>query len=187
MSAVNPYTPPRADVADVGEATTEHGELNFWSANGRIGRVRYLGWVTAATAIGILVLGVATILLLPVVGMAALVLPGLGYIALMVFCTLAAIQRSHDMGWTGWTVLLAFFVPFAAFLWIFIPGTAGRNRFGAPPPPNSTGVIVAAWLALGLPFILGILAAVSIPAYQRYVERAQAMQLEGQPAASQQQ
>jgi Tfp pilus assembly protein FimT len=54
---------------------------------------------------------------------------------------------------------------------LIMPGTQGTNRFGDPPPPNTTGVIL---LALVLPLVLvaGILAAIAIPAYQNYAERA---------------
>jgi len=187
MSAVNPYTPPRAQVSDVADAVTEYQELKFWSAKGRIGRVRYLGEVMAASAIGIFALGLLAAILLPMLGMGALALLGLGYVALMLFGLLALIQRSHDMGWSGWTVLLAIFIPFVGLIWLFKPGTPGPNAYGPPPPPNSTGVIVAAWLTLGLPFIIGMLAAIALPAYQGYVKRAQAMQQQAQQQAAQQQ
>ena len=54
---------------------------------------------------------------------------------------------------------------------LIMPGTQGANRFGDPPPPNSTGVIV---LALVVPIIavIGLVAAIAIPAYQDYTERA---------------
>jgi len=57
-------------------------------------------------------------------------------------------------------------------LFWLIPGTDGPNRFGAPPPPNTTGTIVLA-LILPLVFVVGIVAAVAIPAYQTYAQRAQ--------------
>ena len=46
---------------------------------------------------------------------------------------------------------------------LFIPGTAGRNRFGLQPPPNSTAVKVIAWIFVGL-LVLGLLAAILMPA-----------------------
>jgi hypothetical protein len=67
-----------------------------------------------------------------------------------------------------------------AFVWLLKSGTPGENRYGAPPPPNGTGVIVAAWLTLGIPVIVGILAAISLPAYQNYVMRAKAAQMQQQ-------
>jgi len=57
----------------------------------------------------------------------------------------------------------------------FIPGTDGPNRYGAPPPPNTTLAVVAAVIVPML-FVVGILAAIAIPAYQDYVKRAQSAQ-----------
>lgn len=45
MSAVNPYTPPRAQVDDVHAAVTEFSKPKVWSASGRIGRLRYLAYL----------------------------------------------------------------------------------------------------------------------------------------------
>ncbi|WP_414654147.1 DUF805 domain-containing protein [Hyalangium sp.] len=81
---------------------------------------------------------------------AATVLP---YMVLSVF---SAIQRSHDMDWSGWTVLLSL-IPLFGLIWLSMPGTPGRNRFGAPPPPNTTGVKVGAALIPVL-FVLLVLA-----------------------------
>ena len=47
-AGASPYTPPSAQV---GEALPEFGELNVFTTNGRIGRLRYLGWSMAMTPI----------------------------------------------------------------------------------------------------------------------------------------
>jgi Tfp pilus assembly protein PilE len=52
-----------------------------------------------------------------------------------------------------------------------MPGVQGPNRFGNPPPPNTLGAILLA-LVLPLIAIIGIIAAIAIPAYMDYVERA---------------
>jgi hypothetical protein len=71
-------------------------------------------------------------------------------------------------------------IPFVGLIWLFKSGTPGSNRFGAPPPPNTTGVKVLACIAPAIA-IIGILAAIAIPAYQDYVTRAQeAQQSQGQ-------
>ena len=92
------------------------------------------------------------------------------YMAALVFSVITAIQRSHDMDWSGWTVLLTL-IPLVGLIWVFKPGSAGANSYGAPPPPNTTGVKI---LALLLPaiVIIGILAAIAIPAYVDYQNRA---------------
>ncbi|HEY8568577.1 MAG TPA: hypothetical protein VIL80_05325, partial [Microbulbifer sp.] len=57
---------------------------------------------------------------------------------------------------------------------VFFPGNSAANRFGPRVSRNSTGVIVAFLLSivLGVAYI-GMMAAIAIPAYQQYVERAQ--------------
>jgi hypothetical protein len=84
------------------------------------------------------------------------------------------IQRSHDFNMSGWFSLLAL-VPLVNLIFWFIPGTDGPNRFGAKTPPNSALVLIGVWIVPIL-FIGGILAAVSIPAYQDYVKRSQTQQ-----------
>ena len=97
-----------------------------------------------------------------------------GVIGMIVIGVFIGVQRLHDMGWSGWLWLLNF-VPVIgsvfALLMLIIPGTQGVNRYGPPPPPNSTGVKVLAWLFLLVP-VTGIVAAIALPQYQSYVERA---------------
>ena len=81
------------------------------------------------------------------------------------------IQRSHDFGMSGWFALL-WLVPLANLAFWFIPGTDGANRYGAKTPPNGLGVLIGVWI-VPLLFVGGIIAAVSIPAYQDYVTRAE--------------
>ncbi len=81
----------------------------------------------------------------------------------------------------GWWILL-FFVPianiFVAIYILFFSASEGTNNFGAAPVENSKGVKIVA-LFIPLLFILGgILAAIAIPAYQDYVDRAKSMQVQ---------
>lgn len=169
--ATSPYAPPQAQV---GEQLPEYGELKVFSTSGRIGRVRYLGWSMALMLAFLPIGGV-------ILGSFALsdALAGLltiaACLALVVASVCIGVQRLHDMGWSGWLWLLNF-VPVVgsvfALLMLFMPGTDGPNRYGPPPPPNSRAVKVLAWLVLLVP-VIGIVAAISIPAYQGYLMRAQ--------------
>jgi len=71
-------------------------------------------------------------------------------VALIVFAVLA-IQRFHDLNVTGLFVL-ALLIPYLnlipLFFLFFIQGSQGPNRFGKPPPPNSSGVVWMAGIAI---------------------------------------
>jgi type IV pilus assembly protein PilA len=95
----------------------------------------------------------------------------LSYLAIFAVQIVLTVRRAHDFDTTGWLALIAL-VPLVGLIFLFIPGTKGENRFGKPPPPNSVGVIILACL-LPLIAVVGILAAIAIPAYQDYTIRAQ--------------
>lgn len=145
----------------------------FIGVSGRIGRVRYLGWLMAMTLcfIPIMLIGTGIAAMSSTLAMLAL---GIVSIAAVVIGIFIGVQRLHDIGWSGW-LLLVHLIPVVgsvfALLMLIIPGTQGVNRYGPPPPPNSTAVKVLAWLFLLIP-ISGIVAAIAIPQYQGYVERA---------------
>lgn len=174
--AVNPYAAPKAVVADVYDNEVGVQPVKLFSAKGRIGRLRYLSYnlggyllmVAAAAALGFVAaaLGFAK---------AAGAMGVLAVIPYLIFIVLLTIQRSHDMGWTGWTSILAF-IPLVGLVWLFNPGTKGGNRFGGPPPPNTTLVKIGALIIPGIA-VIGIIAAIALPAYQDYTKRAKAAQV----------
>jgi type IV pilus assembly protein PilA len=115
-----------------------------------------------------LVIGVVT----AIVGQQAAGLVSLaGYVVVFIVLVMMTIQRSHDFNTSGWLSLLMFVPPVNLIFW-FIPGSPGENRFGKRPPPNSVGVVVLACI-MPFVFVVGILAAIAIPAYQDYTIRAQ--------------
>jgi uncharacterized membrane protein YhaH (DUF805 family) len=162
----NPYQAPAARVSDI-DTDEEFQEVRMWSASGRIGRLRYLAYSTGATLLCAVFAAVLTAVLGQSMGA---VLTIVAYVVLVVFSVIIAIQRSHDMDWSGWSVL-ATLIPLVALIWIFKPGTHGANGYGAPPPPNTIGVKILACL-LPILFFVGILAAIAIPAYVEYTRRA---------------
>jgi uncharacterized membrane protein YhaH (DUF805 family) len=169
--AVNPYQSPNAAVAD--DEQEEYSEIKVLSASGRLGRVRYLGYgvgVSLLAYLGMaLVAGISAVAHVPGLGPLTF---AVGALAIVVVNVLLTIQRCHDFNTSGWLALLLI-VPLAPLLFLLIPGTQGANRYGDPPPPNSSGAVA---LALIVPIIsiVGILAAIAIPAYSDYTHRAQA-------------
>lgn len=171
MAESNPYSPPKAEVGDITTEAESFQPINLWSASGRIGRLRYLAYSMVSS----IVFGIAIGLLTAILGKSLIpVVTLLLEIPLLIFMVLMAIKRSHDMNWTGWTVFLAI-IPFVGLIWMFKAGSSGRNEYGDPPPPNSLPVKI---FGLMFPFVavIGILAAIALPAYQNYVKRAQAAQ-----------
>lgn len=58
------------------------------------------------------------------------------WLAMVVPLLAVTVRRLHDVGHSGWMVLLAF-IPFASIIvlvFMFLPGTPGENRFGSPVP-----------------------------------------------------
>ncbi len=169
-TAASPYATPKATVA---ESLPEFGELKVIGIDGRIGRLRYLAWSLVLMLAGLLPLGIAAGFFA-----ASEILGGLLMavvcIAVVVVGIMFGVQRLHDIGWSGW-LLLVTLIPVVggvfSLLMFIIPGSTEANRFGPPPPPNSTAVKVLAllWIAL---IIVGIIAAIALPAYMGYADAA---------------
>jgi uncharacterized membrane protein YhaH (DUF805 family) len=167
MSSTNPFAPPQAHVSDVSAEAQEFQPVRILSVSGRIGRVRYLAYFTGAWFL--------LSILFAIVGVAG---PSRSWFAFAAICAINLvflIQRSHDMDLSGWFSLLAF-IPFVGLFWLFKAGTPGPNTYGAPPVPNTLGVKILAWVFPGI-VVIGILAAIAIPAYSSYVLRAKAAQV----------
>jgi uncharacterized membrane protein YhaH (DUF805 family) len=178
----NPYAAPQAAIDNPGD-DDEVQEVRLFSVSGRIGRIRYLSYLTGvylifAVIIGGLGAGLAAS------GMrdttALFVVLGLGYLGMIVLLIMLAVQRCHDFDNSGWWVLL-FLVPAVNFFFglylLFKGGTEGRNRWGARTSPNSTLSVILACI-LPVLFVVGIAAAIAIPAYSDYTKRAQRSQIQ---------
>jgi len=176
--AASPYAPPRAAV---GDDLPEYSSLKVFTINGRIGRLRYLAWTLVLTvamlvAAGILsTVGFAIATASPTIAVILGSLLGFAlFVALVVVSVQIGVQRLHDLGWSGWWYLLNL-VPLVnsvfPLLLLVLPGNAGANQYGAPPPRNSTAVKVLAslWLAF-IPLVLIVVVTLGMNGYQNQLE-----------------
>ncbi len=162
----NPYAAP--DAAQVTAGNEEYQDVKIFSTKGRIGRVRYIGYSIAISFLISMVFGALS----AIAGSPALI--ALAYIIILPMTLILTIQRCHDFNASGWWAITVF-IPFVALIFWILPGTDGENRFGNKTRPNSTGAVILA-VIIPLIAIVGILAAIAIPAYQDYVNRAKAAQ-----------
>lgn len=176
--ATSPYAPPRAAV---GDDLPEFSTLNVFTVNGRIGRLRFLAWTLVlslalfAIVGALFTVGVGIAAASPT---AAIIIGSLLGLVLLVasvwMSVLITVQRLHDLGWSGWLWFLNL-VPIVGsifpILLIVLPGNAGANQYGAPPPRNSTAVKVLAtlWLAM-LPLIFAAAVMLAMGGYLDQLE-----------------
>lgn len=172
MEMTNPYQTP---AGELNVSSSETGVIKFFSPNCRIGRLRYLAHVMLATLVLYAVLLPMALLMAQYSDFAIFIGLVLGavYIGAVVVLFIILIQRLHDLNHSGWLSLLSLVpivnIPFAIWV-LFWPGAKAPNNYGPPPPPNRTWHWIVAMI---LPFIavLGIVAAVALPAYQEYTKR----------------
>lgn len=145
----SPYAPPRASV---GESLPEFATLKPLSVEGRIGRLRFLAWTMVLSLVTLPIVGVFALLALGLVSgdsttglIIGAILACFLFIGFLIVSILFSVQRLHDIGWSGWLWLLNL-VPFVGSFFplviMVVPGNTGANRYGPPPPPNSTAVKV---------------------------------------------
>lgn len=158
-SLPSPYATPKASM---GQNLEEVGELNIWGIEGRLGRMRYIAWSM------VYMFAMLPVLLISILVLnASLWLGGLliftAAIAAIVLAIQISVKRLHDIGWSGWLLLLSL-IPVVGSIFqllIFvIPGSQAHNRYGAPPPANSTAVKVLFWIWVALlcsGFVLGLI------------------------------
>ncbi|VVO95658.1 hypothetical protein PS896_02562 [Pseudomonas fluorescens] len=171
MEPSSPYAPPRANV---GESLPAFATLKPFGVEGRIGRLRYLAWSMVLTLVTLPIIGIFALIALGLVGAdstSGLIIGGIVavflFLALLIVSIMFSVQRLHDIGWSGWLWLLTL-VPFVGsffpFVVMIVPGNTVANRYGPPPPPNSTAVKVlcSLWIVfIALFFVSGILGGIS--------------------------
>ena len=172
-----------------------HNNDSPFSANGRFGRLSYLGW-SMLTALFIMIIGILAAILIPTfipkeqapsTLFSAIVIPIclVIYILLVYLNFIFTIRRLHDKNQSGWLSLLLL-IPLVNFFFYFYlacaKGDQGINNYGAKRP-TKTWEKVLAWvyiILIPVTCVLGILAAIAIPAYQDYTNRAQQQQYQQQ-------
>ncbi|AJQ92356.1 DUF805 domain-containing protein [Gynuella sunshinyii] len=180
MSTQNPYQAPTGELTEENEL---YGKIRLFSPATRIGRIRYQAYIWVASLIFYLVAALFSVVAPMVLNAGGISISQLLllatplYLAMIYYSIVLMIQRLHDLNRSGWFSLLIL-VPLvnAIFmLWIvFAPGTPATNDYGHRPPPNKIWHWLCAFITPLL--LIGIIAAIAMPAYNQYVERAQSMQ-----------
>ena len=154
------------------DTTVPGSSARLIAIHGRLGRVRYIAFSGAIAFILMMFGGVLTIASANLdLGKSYFQIPlVLIYLAVLATFIVLTRRRCNDFNASGWWALLLL-VPLINFAFWIIPGSKGPNRWGNAPPPNTTPI----WLlALVYPtfFVIGVLAAIALPAYQDYISKA---------------
>lgn len=188
----NPYQSPTASLTDNAQTDRQiTNDSKWYQLSGRIGRLRYISYLTLMTIsmyvfVGVITVGLSTLLTEVDNESVSLFIGLLFFLLLLPLAFYTTIiypkRRLHDSNLSGWLAILMFIplinVLFSFYL-MFARGNDDVNQYGYPPRPNRTIHYVAAIIVpIFAVFIIGILAAIAIPAYQDYIQRAQQVQLE---------
>ena len=150
----NPYQAPSSDVNNM--STDSSYDPKVFSVKGRIGRLRYLaynllGFLAYLPAIAILAMTFSTNGPGSTFGVVTTVITGISYLLAFIWMIIVSIRRFNDINMTGW-LSITMFVPvinlIAGLALLFAPGTNTSNKYGPRPVANSTGVKLAAGLAI---------------------------------------
>lgn len=169
----NPYIAPSADMT-IPESSAGTYEPRVFALTGRIGRLRYFAYGILWTMIAMIPYFIA----LANFGILALNSGWVKYAwmaPVYVASVILSSRRLTDLGHSRWfaALMLVPYVSIIPYLYmLFKQGDEEANAYGPPPCPNTRGVAVAAW-TLPVIMVVGIVAAVAIPAYQAYTHRAQ--------------
>jgi len=134
--SVNPYKAPTSTVTHQAEVGLQwSGTSPIYSARGRIGRLWYFLTHTVTWAVGFALFYAAIVIDRGEFG--AITIFGILILFVAVFFTsFLIIKRLHDLGYSGWLLLLNF-LPFVSWVMglflLFAPGQPGPNKYGDPP------------------------------------------------------
>lgn len=200
MSEQNPYQAPNTNPNST-PSTTHYNQSGVFSLSGRITRLRYLAYPFIISLLTMAVVFFASFIIGIIAAVSgggetsSAIAGGLGLLILIptygfaiFYAFVHAIRRLNDINLSGWLSILILVPVINLILILFLlfkPGTPDANQYGAPPSPNPDWVkIVSIIYAILLPFaMLGILAAIALPAYHDYTKRAQQAPSEWQEQA----
>lgn len=145
-----------------------------WSFAGRIGRVRY--WMHSFAGMALVCVPLAFIAWQQALFGSAtsfLLAFGVASLALLYLTLRATAHRLHDIGFSGWLVLLRL-IPVLGELFslalLFWPGSERENEYGLPPDVNTPAVVVGAVLAPVMAIFLSLVSSSALlPLIQKYV------------------
>lgn len=145
-----------------GKGTIVYEPLSVLSLWQRLGRLRFACYQFGAALLATLVITLFLLLSVELLpqwvgwGVAAMT-----SVALLVYQIGLLVRRLHDMGKSGWWVILVFVplvnLPFQLYLYLG-DGSSMMNRFGTPNPPVSSLVMMVG----GLCWFINVLALVAI-------------------------
>ncbi len=179
----NPYAASATTITGK-EPQTDTYEPTVFGVSGRIGRLRYLAY-SLVTSVCFGVVGGAAVGGLGSMSKELALVGLIAFIPYIAYIFILAVRRLNDVRFTGWLSLLVLIpgVNMLVFLGLAIaPGDEKANSYGPAPSPNN-GFVIAGACVFPLVFVFGILAAIAIPAYQQYVEKAKAARSVPAPAA----
>ncbi len=187
-ASANPYQAPNSlNLNRQNGQFIEQNNSTWYHVDGRIGRLRYLSYSIVTPLVLSMGLGMIAGILMVILGFllgdsgttigvviyVLSMLPGYAF----QFIILPR-RRLHDLNQSGW-FLLIMLIPLVNIIFMlylcFAPGDVGENDYGLPNRENQwwhyfLGLILPIFYIIA---IIGVLAAISIPAYQDYIERSQ--------------
>lgn len=180
-TAANPYASPQTtDLARNGNDAQVKPRI--FALSGRIGRLRLLAYSLVSSLVFIFIGSILAAVLTPVSLSAGMFAYAVMVLLSGIYGCALYVRRLNDLGQSGLWVLLLF-VPILnlglVIYALFFPGNEGTNAYGPAPVPNGASAVLGLVLAIFVGIaLMGMLAAIAIPAYQGYVERAQQSQVQ---------
>ncbi|USA46782.1 DUF805 domain-containing protein [Acinetobacter sp. C26M] len=163
------------------------------SANGRFGRLSYLGW-NMLLGLSMFILGIIAAIFIPAftnssANILVYLLGGLFiiiYVAVLYYSFIFSIRRLHDRNQTGWLSLLML-IPLVNFLFFIYlscaKGDESSNNYGSPRITKGWEKVLGWIYIILVPISILVLAATAIPAYQNYIQKSQQIQMQQHPYA----